>query len=155
MLTYIWTLNDVEVSREESYVLETTIDDQGDHAVQVQVSDETSSVDHLWTVKVENINQPPTLEEIQDITVQETDVVELVLKATDTDGDEITYEISNANFKELKDNVFVWETDYQSQGTYTLQVIVSDGQSSSKQDVTITVLNKNRPPVIKDIVQVK
>jgi len=72
--------------------------------------------------------------------------------ATDDDRDAITYSISDSRFAQ-EENVFTWQTDYASAGTYEVTVSASDGQDATEQTFTVTVENVNRPPVITDIVQ--
>jgi hypothetical protein len=45
----------------------------------------------------------------------------------------------------------MWQTTYGDAGEYTAKVTVSDGLSSVSQDIKITVLNVNRPPVLSPI----
>jgi hypothetical protein len=74
--------------------------------------------------------------------------------ATDDDKDQITYSISDKKFTQ-EDNVFTWQTDYESAGTYEVTVSASDGQDTTTQTFGVVVKNVNRPPVITDIVQKK
>ena len=153
-LTYAWKLDGVDVGNEATYAYQSTYEDAGTHTVKVEVSDGLSSASKIWSVDVNNVNRKPVLEELDDITVKETDIITITALATDDDKDAITYAISDNRFKQ-EDNVFTWQTDYESAGTYEVTVTANDGQDTIEQGLTITVENVNRAPVITDIVQKK
>ena len=92
------------------------------------------------------------LEKINDVEAKETDKIVITALATDDDKDSITYSVSDKSFVQ-EDNVFTWQTDYDSAGTYEVTVTASDGKDSSEQTFTVTVKNVNRAPVITDITQ--
>ena len=94
------------------------------------------------------------MEQIDDIKAKETDKIVITALATDDDKDALTYAISDKRFAQ-EDNVFEWQTDYDSAGTYEVTVSASDGQDTTEQTFKIDVENVNRPPVITDIVQKK
>ena len=153
-LTYNWKIDGADVGTENKYVYQTTYDDAGTHTVKADVSDGLSNTSKIWSVNVKNVNRKPVLEKLNDIAVKETDKVVITALATDDDKDPITYSISDKRFKQ-EDNVFTWETDYDSAGTYELTVGASDSQDKAEQTFKINVENVNRPPVIVDIVQKK
>ena len=153
-LTYAWKLDGVDVGNEATYTYQSTYEDAGTHTVKVEVSDGLSSASKIWSVDVNNVNRKPVLEELDDITVKETDIITITALATDDDKDEITYAISDNRFKQ-EDNAFTWQTDYEGAGTYEVTVSANDGQDTTEQELTITVENVNRAPVITDIVQKK
>lgn len=153
-LSYAWKLDGSDVGTENSYIYQSTYEDAGTHTVKVEVSDGLSSATKIWSVGVNNVNRKPVLEQLQDVSSRETDAIVLTALATDDDKDMITYSISDDRFAQ-EDNVFTWQTDYSSAGTYEVTVSASDGQDATEQTLTITVGNVNRPPVITDIVQKK
>jgi len=147
-LSFVWKLDGIEVSDKELFSYETNFDDAGSHTVKVTVSDGTLSADNLWSVTVNNVNRKPVLEEISDITVEETETVSIKPEAFDPDGDEISFTISDP-----VGNDDVWETTYDDSGEYTVTVTASDGVDEVSQEVTIIVNNVNRPPKIIEIRQ--
>ncbi len=151
-LTYAWKLDGVDVGNEDKYGYQSTYEDAGTHTVKVEVSDGLSSTSKIWSVDVKNVNRKPVLEKLEDIKAKETDKVTITALATDDDKDTITYTISDERF-EQEDNVFTWQTDYDSAGTYEVTISANDGQDTTEQSFTVTVENVNRPPVITDIVQ--
>ena len=153
-LAYAWKLDGIDVGTDRGYAYQTTYDDAGTHTVKVEVSDGLSSASKIWSVDVKNVNRKPVLERTDDVEAMETDKIVITALATDDDRDAITYSISDKRFKQ-EDNVFTWQTDYDSAGAYEATVSASDGQDTIEQDFTITVENVNRPPLITGITQKK
>ena len=153
-LTYAWKLDGADVGTDNKYTYQTTYEDAGTHTVKVEVSDGFSSASKIWSVDVKNVNRKPALEKIDNIKAKETDKVTITALATDDDKDTITYSINDKRFMQ-ENNVFTWQTDYDSAGTYEVTVSASDGKDTTSQTFTVTVENVNRPPVITDIVQKK
>ena len=153
-LAYVWKLDGTDVGNEEAYTYQSTYEDSGTHTIKAEVSDATSSTNKIWSVDVKNVNRKPALEKIEDIKAKETNTITITALATDDDKDTITYSISDDRFKQ-EDNVFTWQTDYDSAGTYKATVSANDGQDTTEQEFTVTVENVNRAPVITDIVQKK
>ncbi|MBI2557723.1 hypothetical protein HYW20_00210 [Candidatus Woesearchaeota archaeon] len=153
-LSYSWKLDGVESGTDDKYSYQTTYDDAGTHTVKVEVSDGFSSTSKIWSINVKNVNRKPVLESIDDMKVKETDKVTITALATDADKDSITYSISDKLFMQ-EDNVFTWQTDYDSAGTYEITISASDGQDTTSKTFMLGVENVNRPPVITDIVQKK
>ena len=151
-LLYSWKLDGVEVGDEDNVEYQTTYEDSGSHTVKVSVSDGLFDSEKIWSVTVNNVNRKPVLDEIRDIEVEETDTLVIELEAIDLDGDELSYSVDDERFAQ-DGNSFTWETTYDDAGEYVVTVTVSDGVDATSQEVTITVDNVNRAPVILDIVQ--
>ncbi|MCM8781755.1 MAG: LamG domain-containing protein, partial [Candidatus Omnitrophica bacterium] len=99
------------------------------------------------SLQVEGVDNPPVLDFIPDITVDETELVKITPHATDLDGDIISY-----SFTAPLDSNGQWQTDYASAGTYTTTVTATDPTGlKDTQDVKITVRNINRAPIITKI----
>ena len=152
VLRYIWKLDGIQTGERDSYKYESTYEDAGAHTVKIIVSDGISDAEKIWSVTVNNVNRKPVLEEIDDIGVMETDRVLIELEAKDDDGDDLSYGIDDERFTQ-DGNVFTWETTYDDAGEHLVTVSVSDGVDTTNQEITVTVENVNRPPVILDIVQ--
>ncbi len=87
----------------------------------------------------------PVDEGIPRKTVVEGDLVNFPnLKATDPDGDAITY-----TFTPPLDAVGKWQTKVGDAGEYRVTITASDGKNSVSQGVVIEVKPKNLPPQIK------
>ncbi|GEM_PF-4992714 len=99
------------------------------------------------TLLVEGVTNPPVLDYISDISVNEADLVTITPHAIDADGDTITY-----SFTLPLDNTGKWQTDFTSAGTYTVTVKATDSTGlTDTQTVFINVKNVNRPPVLQAI----
>jgi hypothetical protein len=77
------------------------------------------------------------------------------LSATDPDNDLLTYSASNlppgATFDPLT-GTFSWTPGFDQAGVYpSIHFEVSDGELTDSEDITITVINFDRPPVLNAI----
>lgn len=114
----------------------------GHYTVRVTVTDPASLTDTDYVlVNIGNINHPPVLEVIPDITANEGDLVTISPRATDADADAITY-----YFAAPFDSQGKWLTSYDAAGTYNIPVIASDGIDTVQQTAKVTINNTNRPP---------
>lgn len=94
-------------------------------------------------------NGAPVLSAISDQTVTESETLTFSVSATDADEDTLSYSTSSlpagAAFTE---QTFTWTPNYTQAGVYHVDFLVSDGTQEISQTVTITVLDKNRAPVL-------
>ena len=106
-----------------------------------------SLVSNEVTLQVQGVDNAPVLDFIPDITVDETDLVQITPNATDLDGDPITY-----TFTLPLDSQGKWQTDYDDAGIYNVTVTAKDPTNLiDTQDVKINVRNVNRPPTLDPI----
>ncbi|MHA1748674.1 MAG: tandem-95 repeat protein, partial [Promethearchaeota archaeon] len=96
------------------------------------------------------INDAPIIEPIDKITVYETEIVEIIVNATDPEGDEIFYSINDTRFSQ-NENIFSWQTGYDDYGNYFFTITASDGNLSSEIKVEVEVKNTNQVPVCNEI----
>ena len=111
------------------------------------MSDGTLTDTQDVTVTVTGVNVAPVLDTITDSTVNEGATINLNPTATDPNGDPLTYTYTGWMTSSS------YTTDYTDSGVHTVTVTVSDGTLTDSQDVSITVLNTNRPPVLDPITQ--
>ena len=126
---------------------EETSEDEGvtliDISELVEEEEEVSEAE----VEEEVEEEEETVKEIPTIKVTEDDTVSFPnLKATDPDGDKITY-----TFSEPLDDDGEWETEEGDAGEYSVTITASDGSSEIEQEVMIIVETKNKPPVLEKI----
>ncbi len=119
--------------------------DAGTYTIRVTASDGSKKTTKSVRVIVEKVNSAPVLQSIRDITVHEGETITLHPKATDADGDRITYRYSGWMTGPTK------TTGYDDAGEYDVTITASDGVDQDVTHVHITVLNTNRPPVITKI----
>jgi hypothetical protein len=84
--------------------------------------------------------------ELPTIIVDETELVNLEVSAIDEDGDPVYF-----SFSPPLDEFGQWQTTFGDNGTYNIEVKVSDGTSITTQEILIVVNKVNWPPVIKPI----
>ena len=151
-LAYSWKFDGNEAGNEAEYTYQSDYDSAGTHTVKVDVSDGLSSASRIWSVEALNVNRKPVMEQIGNLMSKETEEVTIALAATDDDGDALEYSISDQRFTQ-SENVFTWQTGYDSAGEYDLTVTISDGTDATEETFVLTVENVNRPPVIVDVAQ--
>ena len=152
ILRYSWKLDGVSIGNDDSIKYQTTYEDAGSHTVKVSVSDGLFDTEKIWSMTVNNVNRKPQISEMGDIEAKETDTVTINVAALDDDGDELSYSIDDSRFVQ-DGSAFTWETTYDDAGKHLVTISVSDGVDTTTQEVTVTVENVNRPPVILDIGQ--
>jgi len=89
------------------------------------------------------INQSPLLNLIGDKSVNEGELLEFTISATDPDGDPLTYSASNlpegASFNS-NNQTYSWTPRYDQAGLYSVQFEVYDGELTDSENITITVV---------------
>ena len=151
-LTYSWKFDGNEAGSDSEYTYQSDYDSAGTHTVKADVSDGLSSASRIWSVEVLNVNRKPVMEQIGNLNSKETDEVTITVSATDDDGDALEYAISDPRFAQ-NENVFAWQTGYDSAGEYEVTATVSDGTDTTEETLTLSVENVNRPPQIVDVLQ--
>lgn len=91
-------------------------------------------------------NNPPVLQPIQNIVVNETDYVNIQLNADDQDNDPLLFFtnaslILQSSFELNSTGFFSWQPTLQDAGIYPLEFSVFDGNLSDSKTVTIEVIN--------------
>jgi hypothetical protein len=122
----------------------TDYDDAGIYWVDFGVSDGKGGIaNETVTITVEDVNRPPELDEIGDKSTNESGLLEFTVNATDPDGDELTYSVSNlpsgATFNSTT-REFSWTPAFGQAGVYhDVSFEVADGESTDFENITITV----------------
>lgn len=97
-------------------------------------------------------NSAPILLSIGDKSVNENSLLEFTISATDIDGDALTYSSENLPSGSTFDSttgIFSWTPNYEQSGIYpNIKFSVSDGSLIAIENITITVINTNRIPII-------
>jgi len=124
-------------------VWQTKVGDSGTKKASIIASDGKSTTKKDVSIIITQKNTPPVLKRISDITVYESDKIEIPIEATDREGNELKVEVKGWMSSPS------YTTTYDDAGEYTVTVVVSDGEYEAKQTFKITVLDKNRPPIFK------
>jgi hypothetical protein len=111
--------------------------------IHFEVSDGEFTDSEDITITVINVDRPPVLDFVGDKLVNEEELIQFIIKATDPDGDPMTYTASNlpqgATFAP-QTRTFFWTPGSGQQGSYPgIRFEVSDGELTDFEDITITV----------------
>jgi len=91
-------------------------------------------------VNVTPVNDAPVLDFISNVNVNELDLVNITVNASDVEGDNLTYFINDAKFTKINQS-FIWQTTFQDSGVHSVNISVSDSFDDDWQIVIITVLD--------------
>jgi hypothetical protein len=130
----------------QSSSYETTYDDAGEYIVFVRASDKVNKASVKIDVVVEDVNRPPMIDDIEDITLMETETVQITPEVSDPDGDIVT-----VSFSAPLDENGEWMTVDGDAGVHEVTVYADDGTDETTLDVMITVTNINTAPVLKEM----
>ncbi|MCA9139121.1 MAG: tandem-95 repeat protein, partial [Planctomycetales bacterium] len=133
-----------------------TTSDIGQYNVTVTVTDEGNgdisrslSSSQSFVINVRDNNAAPTLTVPANATVDEGGTLSVVFTASDPDNDTIRFTADNLPSGATIDPVtgtLGWSPTFDDAGTYTFNVIASDGSSSDVKPFTITIGAVNRAP---------
>jgi len=113
---------------------------------------------HNYVVTILNSNFPPKFITVtSDTTITETDSLMLTAIATDSNGTIPTISWYLENTLISQGNSYKLRTDYSSAGIKIFKVVASDGEFSVEHNITITIADKNRLPIIPNdtLVEIK
>ena len=119
----------------------------GTYVITFEVTDGYISDSEDVTITVNDANHAPvitTFVPANSLTYNESDVITIGIIATDADGQALSYTIKIDGVTQSTSSSYVWETDYSSAGSHTIDIIVSDGIEQVTDQRTITV-NDVRP----------
>ncbi len=109
------------------------------------------------TISVGNVNRPPQLDAIGNKTIDENNMLQFTVTASDPDNDALTYAASNLPVGAVFDpqtQTFNWTPTFENTGNYTVYFTIRDNGDPSliaSESITISVKNANRPPRLQAI----
>ncbi|MBM7557587.1 tandem-95 repeat protein [Halanaerobacter jeridensis] len=108
----------------------------------------TAAVD----ITVTAVNDAPVLSAIGNKSVNEGELLEFTVSASDIDEDNLTYNASGdvADKFDSSTQTFTWTPSFDDEGNYSLTIDVSDGDLNDSETITISVGDVNRAPVASD-----
>jgi hypothetical protein len=126
----------------------------GEDWIRFKVSDlidETISEEIV--LKVLEVNDAPTIDNISKVIVHEGDYVVVEIIANDLEGDELIYSINDSRFVSDSENmnIFRWESGIEDEGQYVFEVSVNDTEFSVNSYVEVEILRTNQAPVCESI----
>lgn len=149
-----WLTLSATVNNQATLTGNATQAEVGSHQVTLSVSDGTASVDQIYTVTVNNVNDAPVITSSPITTINEDVAYNYTITATDADNDQLQITLTqNPDWLSLTDNgngtASLTGTPTNSNvGSHQVTVRVSDGNLFIDQAFTITVINVNDAPVI-------
>lgn len=134
-------------------------EDIGDFRVTLVVSDGSTSATDTFTLSIVSdptteTNESPVIEPIDMLIVEQGDRINFQVIATDSDGDNLVYSLSNqtADFLSINENNGRIRGNATEAGIYPVTIIVSDSSSSSERNFLLRVISQeNEPPFVDDI----
>ena len=146
--------NDLIIHLPEQFkdrIWQISYEESGEYTFNIWAYDGEYNTSETIKVIVDNVNRPPTLEKIKDITAYEGEIIQINAVYSDPDNENSVTNDDNTltiQYSPPLDNKGRWETNYFSAGTYDMTATVSDGQYKAVERFKITVLNQNRLPSI-------
>lgn len=125
---------------------QTEIGDVGTYLVTITATDGKTEVEKKVVLLILSANRAPSIDNIEDMTVAEGDLITLKPKIFDYNGDEVQVEYSKP-FNENGE----WQTGYEDSGTYVVKITAYDSVITTEKQITIIVADKNRAPVLDTI----
>ncbi len=112
-----------------------------------------------FMIDVTNVNGPPVVDPIADVTANEGDLVTVTPTATDPDGDPLTWSGSNLPVDATVDagtGAFSWQTDLTDAGVYANVTLTADDGNAGpgSASFSIDVNNTNQSPTVDPIADV-
>jgi|WetSurMetagenome_2_1015567.scaffolds.fasta_scaffold153399_1 hypothetical protein len=126
----------------------TTYNDAGKYTTIVKAKNQYKETAKTISITVLNTDRSPDISFKFGDTIRATegDIITLSPLVSDPDGDN-----ASVTFSDPFDATGIWKTKIGDTGTYTANVVASDGQLTSKKEVNIQVAMKNTAPVLKKI----
>ncbi|MBN1967846.1 MAG: PKD domain-containing protein [Candidatus Delongbacteria bacterium] len=163
-LSYSWKFDGTEVSTSNNYNYYADYNSAGNHTIELMVSDGDSKdlITYNWTIIVQNVNRPVVVNSVSPdqfiLELTETESQLFNVDAIDPDGDVIYYSWKLEGVVVSETSQFEFVTDYNSAGTYNLEMVVTDTQnklSKSKSrniyNWTITVIDNDQNIIVNSI----
>ncbi len=126
----------------------------GQYDVTFTASDTDLTDEETITITVDDVNRPPVLDPVGDQTVDEDEVLEFSVGASDPDGDAIDLAPdplpAGASFTDHGDGTgtFSWTPGFEQAGDHDVTFTASDTELTDEETITITVNDVNRPPAL-------
>ena len=115
----------------------------------VIASDGTNSSIQAFTLNVNDINDTPVITSGSQISINENQTSIITVTAQDEDGDSLTFSISgdDAASMNINSSSGVLElnspADFETKSSYSVSVLVTDGQASKSNNLSITIIDVN------------
>ena len=134
---------------------QTTYGDAGEYTVTVTVSDGQAAAARDVLIIVNKKEESPVIGNTKPIesalSLLETESVDFSVAASDLNNDPLSYTWKLDGEVVSEDSSYNYQSDYDSAGTHTVKVDVTDGTSAASKIWSVEALNVNRRPVLEQI----
>ena len=112
----------------------------------VKVTDGTDTTSKVVNINIIDVNEAPTFELDEIISIKENSSLVTTISANDEDGDNLSYVLGGTDIPGLSINssgliTFNSPPDYESKNSYSINVSVYDGELFTTKPLTIQILN--------------
>ncbi len=128
---------------DEDGIWETDFDDAGVYDIEVTASDGVNKATETVKVTIKNVNRAPVIKSIEDVELIEGEIITVVAKATDSDGDDIVI-----TYGAPLDDAGEWKTKEGDANDYEVTITASDGEDEAELTFLLTVNPLNNAPVL-------
>lgn len=134
---------------------QTNYGDAGEYTVTITASDGDLSASQDVLIIVNRKEESPTIDSVvpadTELIIEEDNIIEFSVSASDLNGDYLDYEWKIDGEEVSTDTSFIYDLDYDSAGSHTVKLSITDGALETAQIWAITVDNVNRPPEMGEI----
>jgi len=129
----------------------------GISTITIYMTDDSNLLDTAsFVLTVTSVNDPPTIEPVDDITMEEDGSASVFLNVTDADSENLIYNFYTSQQQPIFSFTVIEDTLYISpilnwNGQENLTIFVSDGEDSDNTSLVITVTPVNDAPTINPI----
>ncbi len=130
-------------------------EEAGNRSVELKLSDGMVQVPHTVAVTVQNTNRDPTFAQENKYRVEEGTKKSISLMALDPDNDVLHFSlIAGPSFATVENNTLILAPDFETVVTrnkstsFSMTIMVSDGNLNASKEMKIEVKNRNRAPTI-------
>jgi len=136
-----------------------SFEQSGTHVLDVVLSDQAGGIDRdASTITVVHVDRKPTIQIVENKTVNEVETLEFIVKGNDPDKEDqnaIAFSVVGLPEGAVFDAAgqkFSWTPGYDDSGVYeNLQLIMRAGNLSDTTRMNITVTHVNRAPVMNEV----
>jgi hypothetical protein len=127
-----------------------SLQNSGSYSITIIAKDSYNTTSQQnYTLVISNVNVAPVITTIlKDTTITETDSLYFTVSTSDFDGTLLSTKWYLGSTLVSENSTCKITTNYTSAGIQTLKVVVSDGEVSVEKQAVITILDKNRLPII-------
>ena len=121
----------------------------GETSLTVSASDGQESVDTGFSITVTPVNDAPTIEDIDDVVIDEDGGIDIVLNSEDVDGDDLIYSFHLDNYDVslgIEEDTLSINATPDFNGDVAITMYVSDTEFSDSTSFVVTVIAVNDPP---------